>query len=110
MRKIILPLKPVVAFALILSTLAPALLHAEDTIEQAGMAVEMTAGNMWFIPAKFISSSIGILSGALSFVVTGGNADLTQQIWQDTLQGPYVITPELAKKSIGDRPELLQTK
>jgi hypothetical protein len=103
-------LKVVVALALILSSLAPVLLHAEDTIEKAGMAVEMSAGNMWFIPAKFISSSIGILSGALSFVVTGGNADLTQQIWQDTLQGPYVITPELAKKSIGERPELSQQK
>jgi hypothetical protein len=103
-------LKAVVVLALILSGLAPALLRAEDTIEKAGMAVEMSAGNMWFLPAKFISSSIGILSGALSFVVTGGNADLTQQIWQDTLQGPYVITPELAKKSIGERPELSQQK
>jgi hypothetical protein len=110
MENKIVALKPIVAFALILSSLAPALLHAEDTIEKAGMAVEMTAGNMWFIPAKFISASIGILSGALSFVVTGGNVGLTQQIWQDTLQDPYVITPELAKKSIGDRPELLQTK
>ncbi len=106
MRKRIL----LVALALILSNFAPAVSRAEDTIEQAGMAVEMTAGNMWFIPAKFISSSIGILSGALSFVVTGGNVDLTQQIWQDTLQGPYVITPELAKKSIGERPELSQSK
>lgn len=103
-------LKAGVALALILSSLAPALLHAEDTIEKAGMAVELSAGNMWFLPAKFISSSIGVLSGALSFVVTGGNADLTQQIWQDTLQGPYVITPELAKKSIGERPELSQQK
>ena len=110
MRKRLLALKTVGALALILSNVAPAVLRAEDNIEKAGMAVEMTAGNMWFIPAKFISSSIGILSGALSFVVTGGNADLTQQIWQDTLQGPYVITPELAKKSIGDRPELSEPK
>ncbi len=110
MRKGILAPKAVVALALILSGVAPAVIRAEDTIEKAGMAVELTAGNMWFVPAKFISSSIGILSGALSFVVTGGNTDLTQQIWQDTLQGPYVITPELAKKSIGDRPELSQSK
>jgi hypothetical protein len=103
-------LQAVLVLALLLSSLAPALLRAEDTIEKAGMAVEMSAGNMWFLPAKFISSSIGVLSGALSFVVTGGNADLTQQIWQDTLQGPYVITPELAKKSIGERPELSQSK
>ncbi len=110
MQKRILALRAAVPVALILTSLAPVSLRAEDTIEQAGMAAEMTAGNMWFIPAKFASASVGILSGALSFIVTGGNAGLTQQIWQDTLQGPYVITPELAKKSIGDRPELLQTK
>ncbi len=109
MRKTILHLKAV-TLALILSIIAPAALRAEDTIEKAGMAVELTAGNMWFLPAKFASASIGILSGALSFVVTGGNLDLTQQIWRDTLDAPYIITPELAKKSIGDRPELSQSK
>jgi hypothetical protein len=50
------------------------------------------------------------LSGALSYVVTGGNRELTQQIWQDTLQGPFVITPEIARQSIGHRPELQETK
>ncbi len=106
----IIPVLKAVVLGLSLICIAPDLLRAEDAIEKAGMAVEMTAGNMWFIPAKFISSSIGVLSGALSFVVTGGNADLTRQIWQDTLDGPYVITPELAKKSIGERPELSQSK
>jgi hypothetical protein len=40
-------------------------------------------------------------------VLSGGNEELTKQIWSDTLVGPYVITPELAKKAIGERPELL---
>jgi hypothetical protein len=49
---------------------------------------------------------MGALSGALSFVLTGGNEELTRQIWRDTSAGPYIITPELAKKAIGERPEL----
>ncbi len=106
-----MPVVYAVLFTLTLMiSLAPEACRADDVIEKTGMAVEMTAGNMWFIPAKFISSSIGALSGALSFVVTGGNADLTRQIWQDTLDGPYIITPELAKKSIGERPELSKSK
>lgn len=83
--------------------------HAEDAIETAGVAVGVTAGNMWVLPSKAISMSIGALSGALSYLLTGGNAELTKQIWQDTLQGPYVITPSLARTSIGERPELLES-
>jgi hypothetical protein len=36
----------------------------------------------------------------------GGDDEVTRQVWRDTLQGPYVITPELARKAIGERPEL----
>ena len=83
--------------------------RAEDAIETAGVALGVTAGNMWFLPSKAISMSVGALSGALSFILTG-NADLTKQIWQDTSQGPYVITPALARTAIGQRPELLEPK
>jgi hypothetical protein len=50
---------------------------------------------------------MGAVSGALSYVVTGGNADLTRQIWRDTTEGPYVITPEVARMGVGQRPELV---
>jgi hypothetical protein len=51
----------------------------------------------------------GLITGALSFIVTGGNLDLTKQIWQDTTEPPYLITPEVARKGIGERPELSKT-
>ena len=91
---------------LTLTSLAPAHLQAEDVIEQAGVVTGVSAGNMWFLPIKAITMTIGALSGALSFVVTGGNTELTKQIWQDTSQGPYIITPEVARTAIGQRPEL----
>jgi|SRR6185295_13164814 len=85
----------------------PQMLRAEDNIEKAGVAVGVTAGNMWFLPIKYlIAMPVGAFFGAVSYVVTGGNSELTQQIWRDTLQGPYLITPELARTSIGQRPEL----
>src|SRR5438034_7415659 len=89
---------------------APMPARAEDLIEKEGMAVGLTAGNLVVIPAKAISVSMGILFGALSFVLTGGNAELTQQIWRDTTQPPYMVTPEVAKKAIGERPELNRRK
>ena len=80
--------------------------RADDPVEKAGVAVGLTAGNMVAIPAKAISVVMGAVFGAASFVLTGGNAELTKQIWRDTTQGPYLITPEVAKKAVGERPEL----
>lgn len=97
------------AFALALTLLSPSLLKAEDVVENAGVGVGVSIGNILFLPIKAISMTIGALSGGLSYVVTG-NADLTKQIWQDTTQGPYVITPELARTAVGQRPELLEKK
>jgi hypothetical protein len=96
--------------ALFLLSFYPSILKAQDAIQTAGVAVGVTAGNLVFVPAKAISASVGVLSGALSFVLTGGNVDLTKQIWRDTTQGPYLITPEVAYKAIGRRPELLEQK
>ena len=95
---------------LAITLIVPTLLRAEDTIEKAGVAVGVTAGNLWFVPIKAITVGIGAISGALSYVVTGGNAELTQQIWSDTTDGPYLITPELARKAVGQRPELTDNK
>jgi len=96
--------------ALFIASLSPPVLNAEEAIEIAAVDVGVTAGNLVFLPAKAISVSVGMISGALSFVLTGGNADLTRQIWRDTTEGPYFITPGLARKAIGDRPELREPK
>lgn len=84
------------------------LLRAEDVIEKAGVGVGVTVGNMWVLPAKLISVTMGAVSGAFSYVVTGGNADLTKQIWRDTSEGPYLVTPEVARMGVGQRPELTE--
>ena len=88
----------------------PNSVRAEDGVERAGVAVGVTAGNMLFLPIKAISVVIGALSGALSFVVTGGDTEVTRQVWQDTTEGPYVITREVAGTAIGFRPEYGRTK
>jgi hypothetical protein len=92
--------------ALLWSTVQATPLGAAEKIEKAGVAVASTVGNLLFVPLKAMSASVGVLTSALSFVVTGGDEELSSQIWKDTLQGPYVITPELARKAVGERPEL----
>ncbi len=100
--------KPLAIALLIIILLSPLPLFAENPQETAGIGVGLTAGNMWFVPIKAISVIMGLTGGALSFVLTGGDAELTRQTWQDTIAGPYLITPDLARKSIGERPELSQ--
>jgi hypothetical protein len=99
-------LLPAGLIALAIVSAFPPSLRADDAIEKTGVAVGVSAGNMWFLPIKAIAMSVGAISGAVSYVVTGGNAELTQQIWRDTQQGPYIITPELARTSVGQRPQL----
>ena len=91
---------------LTLTTIAPAHLQAEDVIEKAGVATGVTLGNTIAVPLKAVSMVIGALSGALSFIVTGGDTEVTKQVWRDTFDEPYMITPELARKAVGQRPEL----
>ena len=98
-----------VILAVLLSGFFAAGSRAEDAIETAGIAAGVTGGNMVVIPAKAVSVAMGVLSGALSLLLTW-NLDLSKQIWEDTTQGPYVITPEAAKKAVGDRPELREKK
>ncbi len=86
--------------------LSPVSLKAADPIEAAGVGVGLTAGNAIFVPMKAISVGWGLIAGGLSFILSGGNADLTMQIWNDVTEGPYIITPELARKAVGERPEL----
>ena len=104
-RRIITGFVPLV-LAITLTVIWPPLLRAEDAIEKAGVAIGVTAGNMIFLPAKAISTSMGLFFGALSFVLTGGDTEVTHQMWRDSTADPYLITPALARKSIGRRPEL----
>jgi hypothetical protein len=83
-------------------------LRAENGIEKAGVVVGITVGNMVVIPAKAISTSMGLFFGALSFVLTGGDTEVTNQMWRYSTADPYLITPDLARKAIGERPELLE--
>ena len=90
----------------ILSTVASVPVRAEDGIENAGVMVGVTAGNVVFVPMKAISVSMGLVSGALSYVLTAGNREITHQLWNNATQGPYLITRDVATKAIGERPEL----
>jgi hypothetical protein len=96
-----------IALGLLLGGVTPSVSRAEDAVEKAGVAAGLTVGNVLFLPMKAVSVSMGLISGAASLLFTG-NAGLSNQIWFDSARGPYVITPELARQAVGERPELEQ--
>lgn len=99
--------------ALFLSILiAPRLLFAESPVikaeEKAGMGIGMTAGNVVLAPAKVASVGMGLFGAALSFVLTGGDTEVAGQMFRNSTEPPYLITPDLAQKALAPRPELQQ--
>ncbi|HWO41911.1 MAG TPA: hypothetical protein VNO43_08925 [Candidatus Eisenbacteria bacterium] len=94
------------ALALLLALLSPNRANGEETIEKAGVIAGLTLGNTVFLPAKAAAVGMGLLTGALSILFFGGDRELATQIWRDTAEGPYIITPELAASAVGHRPEL----
>lgn len=98
--------KSLCAALIVAALLLPPPLSADELMEKAGVGVGLTAGNMWVVPVKAIAVSMGLSAGLLSFIVTGGDTEVTRQAWQNSTEGPYLITPEVAKKAIGERPEL----
>jgi hypothetical protein len=81
-------------------------LYAEDRIEKAGVVTGLTAGNILFVPIKVMVVSMGAVSGTLSFIFTGGDLEVSRQVWRDTFDAPFLITPDLARRAVGERPEL----
>ena len=94
--------------ALAIATALTAPVFAENDerpIDRTAAGVGVTFGNVVFVPFKAISAVWGLGMGGLSFILSGGDTELTRQAWRDTTEGPYVITEEFARQSVGTRPE-----
>ncbi len=98
--------------ALFLSTLIPPTIFAADFVtkseERAGIGLGLTAGNVVFAPAKVASVGMGLFGAVLSFVLTGGDTEVAGQMFRNSTEPPYLITPDLAEKALAPRPELQQ--
>src|SRR5262245_55523910 len=74
-------------------------------IDRTAAGIGVTLGNAVFVPFKAISTVWVLGTGGLSFIVSGGDTELTRQSWRDVTEGPWMITDEFARQSVGTRPE-----
>jgi hypothetical protein len=65
--------------------------------EEAGYGVGAALASIFYIPAKVTYAGLGLLAGGLGYVVSGGRADVANNIIYPAVRGNYVVTPSNLK-------------
>ena len=73
----------------------------ESSAAQLGWGLTAVLANLFYMPAKLVYAGLGGLTGGLGFVLTAGNGDVARKIWNPSLGGTYVVSPEMIR---GDKP------
>jgi hypothetical protein len=65
--------------------------------EEAGYGVGAALASVFYIPAKVTYAGLGLLTGGLGYVLTGGRTDVANNIIYPAVGGNYVVTPSHLK-------------
>lgn len=85
--------------ALCLSVFSCGLALADDELDtsafkEAGVGVASGAVTIPYLASKLLYAGVGGIVGGVSWVLSGGNSETAESIWNSSLNGTYVITPE----------------
>src|SRR5437870_1409293 len=69
----------------------------EGVGEEAGYGIGAALANVLYIPAKVTYAGLGLLTGGLGYVLSGGRADVANNIIYPAVRGNYVVTPSHLK-------------
>lgn len=67
----------------------------------AGLGMATVFANVFYMPVKIGYAAVGGVTGGLGYVVTGGNKEVAQRVWVNSLGGDYVLSREMVA---GDEP------
>lgn len=70
---------------------------AEPVGQEAGYGVGAALASVFYIPAKVTYAGLGLLTGGLGYLLTGGRADVANNIIYPAVRGNYVVTPSHLK-------------
>ena len=65
--------------------------------EEFGWGVGSVLANLFYMPAKVTYAGLGLLTGGLGYVFSGGRADVANNIIYPSIKGNYVVTPNHLK-------------
>ena len=98
-------LRSLLAVFFLIAILSPTYLHAEGGIKKAGVATGVTVGNMIFVPLKVVLVGFAAPVAVISWLGSLGDTQQAKEIWKNTMERPYFISLETARKAIGERPD-----
>lgn len=65
--------------------------------EELGYGFGSVVANIFYMPAKVTYAGLGLLTGGIGFVLSGGRADVANDIIYPAVKGNYVVTPSHLK-------------
>jgi len=71
--------------------------RSESVWGNAGYGVLAMVTNLVYMPAKFVYAGLGIITGGLAYVLTVGDVDTAESVWDPSVGGTYVITPAMLR-------------
>lgn len=83
------------AYAQTVDTGSPA--ADQGVSEEAGYGVGAALASVFYIPAKVTYAGLGLLTGGLGYVLSGGRTDVANNIIYPAVGGHYVVTPNHLK-------------
>ncbi len=86
-----------VAMCLLLLSGGPAFAEMQeesDPVEEAGLGVASALLTIPYGPAKIVYAGLGAIVGGATWVLTGGDTETAQSVWEPSFYGDYVITPD----------------
>lgn len=77
---------------------SPPVAHAEEsTFSNVGAGIGAAFANLLYIPGKLVYAALGAVTGTLAYGLTLGNMDVASGIWEPTIGGTYVLTPDMMR-------------
>jgi hypothetical protein len=69
----------------------------ESATEAMGYGIGSALASVFYIPAKFTYASLGLITGGLGYALSGGSAEVANNIIYPAVQGNWVVTPNNLK-------------
>jgi outer membrane protein OmpA-like peptidoglycan-associated protein len=67
---------------------------AESPATTAGLGVGSVLASALYAPVKIVYATAGAIVGGVAWIFTGGDSDTAMSIFQPSMAGDYVITPD----------------
>lgn len=94
---LLLPLPNVSAAQDLPSQEGPELTQEEKDAQEIGYRVGSVFASVLYSPLKVTYAGLGLITGGLGFMLTGGRRDVANNIINPSVRGDYVITPNHLK-------------